>query len=446
MLLSIGQSALSTFLTVAFVPIGHSSWLISHSDQSVVQVNCIFTCFFSIIFAMTDYSKLTTEVLRLLCQEKRLPITGPKQTLINRLRGNRDKDKTSESTKGKTRGKRPATPPATRSKRSKDDSGSSQTEHPPPVLSINDDSHDNEQPNDGDSTRSREPMPFSVEQITSIVSAIVESKLASMSPVPTPTSQANAANINLGDPNEVQRLLNNQSPPTGDIAAHVDGKTRTAILQGEYVDFVSLLHENSTASSNISELLSLTVNGESVPIHLPSQGRRKKVPIDSFDRWLSAFSVFATILLSSFPHRAVEMFAYLNIIQSAHKKFLGLSWLAYDIDFRRRAARDPTLSWNKIHPQLYLEKFTGLSRSACFTCGGVDHMSHSCPLSPPRDRTGSQPSDPCRNFNRGTACIRTPCPYPHRCSVPHCEESHPATLHPTHRHGKSSKEDNQKRR
>ena len=37
-------------------------------------------------------------------------------------------------------------------------------------------------------------------------------------------------------------------------------------------------------------------------------------------------------------------------LQLIHKKFLGLSWLAYDIDFRRRAARDPTLSWNKIHP------------------------------------------------------------------------------------------------
>ena len=90
-------------------------------------------------------------------------------------------------------------------------------------------------------------------------------------------------------------------------------------------------------------MLSLTVNGESVPLHFRSQGRRKKVLIDSFDRWLSAFSVFATFLLSSFPHRTVEIFAYLNIIQSAHKKFLGLTWLAYDINFRRRTARDLTL-------------------------------------------------------------------------------------------------------
>ena len=51
---------------------------------------------------------------------------------------------------------------------------------------------------------------------------------------------------------------------------HVDEKTRKAILKGEYIDFVSLLHENSTASSNVNELLTLTVNGES-PTHFFSR-------------------------------------------------------------------------------------------------------------------------------------------------------------------------------
>ena len=111
---------------------------------------------------MTDYSNVTSKVMRLLYR------------------------------------KGPATPPTTRSKRSKDDSGSSQTETPSPVPSVNDDSNNNEQPKDGDSTRSGEPTPFSVEHITLIVSAIVESKLASMSPASTPTSQANAAKINPG--------------------------------------------------------------------------------------------------------------------------------------------------------------------------------------------------------------------------------------------------------
>ena len=284
--------------------------------------------------------------------------------------------------------------------------------------------------------------PITVDQITSIVSAIVESKLANLS---SPPGRASASTsepaVNLGDPNSVHQLLSK----SGDLAAHVDEKTRKAIVKGEYVDFVSLLHENSTASPTAHDLLTLTVNGESLPISFPSQRRARKVPIDSFDLWLSAFSVFSTVLLSTFPHQAVEMFSYLNIIQSAHKKFLGLSWLAYDIDFRRRAAQDPTLTWSKIHPQLYLEKFTGMSRSACFTCGGADHMSHSCPLSSRRDTPGPI-GDPCRNFNRGVACSRTPCPYPHRCSVNNCNEAHPATTHPSKRLGTSSKSSDHKRR
>lgn len=61
------------------------------------------------------------------------------------------------------------------------------------------------------------------------------------------------------------------------------------------------------------------------------------------------------------------MFAYRIIMRSMQKKFLGLSWLAYDTDVRRRAAQDPALTWSKIHPQLYLDKFTGMPCSACFT-------------------------------------------------------------------------------
>lgn len=187
-----------------------------------------------------------------------------------------------------------------------------------------------------------------MDQITSIVSAIVESKLASLSNTPERASASTGEPVvNLGDPNTVHQLPY-QSSNSGDLAAHVDQKTRKAIVKGEYVDFVSLLHENSTTYPTASDLLTLTVNGESLPISFPSQRRAKKVPIDSFGRWLSAFSVFSTVFLSAFPHRAVEMFSYLNIIQSAHKKFLGLSWLAYDIDFTRRAAQDSTLTWSNL--------------------------------------------------------------------------------------------------
>jgi len=156
---------------------------------------------------------------------------------------------------------------------------------------------------------------------------------------------------------------------------------------------------------------------------------------------------FCNYFLSSFPHQAVEMFAYLNIIQSAHKKFLGLSWFAYDIDFRRRAARDPTLSWNKIHPQLYLEKFTGLSRSACFSCGGggviclipalclpLEIGQAASPVIPAKTSIGEQPASGHLAPTLAAAQSHTA----RSLTQPPCTA--PAT------HGKSSKEDNHKRR
>lgn len=56
-------------------------------------------------------------------------------------------------------------------------------------------------------------------------------------------------------------------------------KTRKAILKGECVDFVSLLpvHKNSV-SSNVNKLLTLTVNGESLPISFLGRGDLRKFP------------------------------------------------------------------------------------------------------------------------------------------------------------------------
>ena len=390
---------------------------------------------------MTDYTKLTSEVLRLLCQQSSLSITGNRQALISRLKAQQQQSKRTSSRSTSARAKCQKTT-STRVRTAEVTPDTEPREEPDDQAAI---------PPPNANTKGEEPLnetqpSITVDQITSIVSAIVESKLATFSSTPGRASASTAEPaVNLGDPNSVHQLLSTPSSNSGDLAAHVDEKTWKAIVKGEYVDFILLLHENSTSSPTTHDLLTLTVNGESLPISFPSQRRAKKVPIDSFDGWLSAFSVFSTVLLSTFPHRAVEMFSYLNIIQSAHKKFLGLSWLAYDIDFRQRAAQDPALTWSKIHPQLYLEKFTGMSRSARFTCGGVDHMSHSCPLSSRRDNPSSV-GDPCRNFNRGIACSRTPCPYPHRCSVDNCNEAHPATTHPSKRLGTSSKSSDHKRR
>lgn len=149
------------------------------------------------------------------------------------------------------------------------------------------------------SERSKEPLnesqlPITMDQITTIVSAIVENKMATVAN--TPLQQAGLltveATVDFCDQNFVQQPLATPLSNPGDIAAHVNEKTWKAILQDEYIDFVSLLHKNFNTSSTIHDLLTIMANGESLPISFPSQRRAKKVSIDCFDQWLSAFSFF----------------------------------------------------------------------------------------------------------------------------------------------------------
>ncbi|XP_015773067.1 PREDICTED: uncharacterized protein LOC107351288 [Acropora digitifera] len=94
--------------------------------------------------------------------------------------------------------------------------------------------HNSQIPPPNTNTTSEDPLneaqpPITVDQITSIVSAIVESKLANLSSPPGRASASTAEPaFNLGDPNSVHQLLSK----SGDLAAHVDEKTRKAIVKG----------------------------------------------------------------------------------------------------------------------------------------------------------------------------------------------------------------------
>lgn len=136
---------------------------------------------------------------------------------------------------------------------------------------------------------------------------------------------------------------------------------------------------------------------------------RTKTHIDSIDKWLSAFAIYCMFLLTQFPQRAVEMFCYQEIIHSAHRKFAGLAWLSYDIDFRRKAASNPALNWGERDIQLYLLKFTGQAKSSCPIGGSGDHLSLGCSLSALRPSTTTQRGT-CNNLNRGAKCSRIHAP------------------------------------
>ena len=128
---------------------------------------------------MTDYTKLTLEVLRLLCQQSSLSITGNQQALILCLKAQQQQLKRTGSCSLSARAKRQKTT-STRVR----------------TAGVTPDAESREEPDDqaailppNANTTGEEPLneaqpPITVDQITSIVSTMVDSKLATLSSMP----------------------------------------------------------------------------------------------------------------------------------------------------------------------------------------------------------------------------------------------------------------------
>ena len=153
-------------------------------------------------------------------------------------------------------------------------------------------------------------------------------------------------------------------------------------------------------TASLSVQFALSVEGDrefSIPIpNFSNFGKRPK--IDSIDKWLTAFGIYASIVVEKFPHKASQFFAYQRIIREASQKFKGLAWYSYDIAFRKLAAENPALNWGEHHLQLWLDKFTELLRDqfvssaaariifliyALFPHQGLEVTGHACPTTVP---------------------------------------------------------------
>ena len=231
--------------------------------------------------------------------------------------------------------------------------------------------------------------------------------------------------FNPSDPANVAALHPDFRQPS--LASHLTKTTTTAITNGEYVDFATLLPISSLLEQARNSQLHLQVGAQGVTIPLPATSKRPK--ITSIEKWLDAFAIFSSVLVSIYPSRAAALIAYQQLIRDAVRKFPGMAWYVYDVEFRRRASHNLSLNWGERDVQLYLDTFTGLPNSGCRTCSSSDHHADSCPLSPPRSRDSPNRSDLCYNFNNGRPCARSPCPYKHRCNQPGCNATHSGQDH-----------------
>ena len=155
----------------------------------------------------------------------------------------------------------------------------------------------------------------------------------------------------------------------------------------------------------------------------------------------------AALLVSRFPEKAPELFAYQASIIRAERNFEGRRWVTYNRCFRREALAQKSLDWYIPNARLYNEAFTWRAKAVprCTFCLQEDHVAQHCPHNPNRPWPGwfqePMPFQPnlshqppttrppqslecSHRYNEGKCRqTATTCRYAHRCTE--CGGPHP---------------------
>ena len=123
---------------------------------------------------------------------------------------------------------------------------------------------------------------------------------------------------------------------------------------------------------------------DDTPADTPAQRRPAKPPVITIKSWLECYSRMAAVLVSRFPEKAPELWAYQCTIMKAAHDYDGANWVAYDRLFRRDMLARKDLNWSVPNTRLYNEAFTGRARSIprCPHCLADDHGGITCPHNP----------------------------------------------------------------
>ena len=363
-----------------------------------------------------NLASLSTEVLRLRLQAANLPVTGSKAEMISRLKAAVQL--------------RPSQPPfsghvqkrITRSKR---------------ITAT--------RPHRADPTNADRVLDDASEQSSSegSVDGLEEDDvdLASFglsAPQPSPFTDAQMAAIQDTVRLSLEQVINNRSspsvepfssPPTPStstpaprrqgaatpLGLHrpLDRNLEDKILRGEYVDFTLLLPD-SLSRPQVPEIqlrVDDSTPGSAFPV---SMVRKRKPVIDNFQKWLDAYTAYMLVLVTSYPRRSLELLKYQQIISRAAIKFKGLAFLAYNEQFRRRAAYDLSISWDQVDLELWTVTFSGLAKPHCLLCSSPHHSQTDCPSADP-SRLPEKNGPVCFRFNRTSGCTASACPFPHVC-------------------------------
>lgn len=370
-----------------------------------------------------NLTSLSTEVLRLRLQAANLPITGSKAEMITRLTAAvqpRTSQPPSSGRVQKRTAKRKRTT-ATRPRRADPsnadrvlDDASDRTSSVGSVDGLEEDDVDLAPLALSSPQRAptnSQPGPFTDAQMAAIQDTVrlsLEQAINSRSCPPVDPYSSPPTPITSSPASRRQGA----ATPLG-LHRPLDRNLEDKILRGEYVDFTLLLPD-SLSRPQVPEIqlrVDDSTPGSASPV---SMVRKRKPVIDNFQKWLDAYTAYMLVLVASYPRRSLELLKYQQIISRAATKFKGLAFLAYDEQFRRRAAYDLSISWDQVDLELWTVTFSGLAKPHCLLCSSPYHSQTDCPSADP-SRLPPRNGPVCFRFNRTSGCTASACPFPHVC-------------------------------
>ena len=203
------------------------------------------------------------------------------------------------------------------------------------------------------------------------------------------------------------------------LGSHLSQALVNKIINSEYIEFASLLQNNSvTSNSDSSSGLSLTFESGRF-IWSGSKSR----PVPNIYTWSDAFLTFSAIFLGAHPSRTQELLKYGNIVRTAHARHGGYGWRDYDVQFRLTQMRYPNRAWGFIDQELWTLCILSPVAHHGLPSHAVREGSHNFHSSGQRrgGKSGSSRGGQgvCYAFNDQSGCKRDSCRYLHKCKKCH---------------------------
>ena len=215
-------------------------------------------------------------------------------------------------------------------------------------------------------------------------------------------------------------------------------KMMEAIKSGKYVSFDVLLSAvlggagGLTSTQGITLRVEETVVGDAHSMSLASTDSGK-LKVVGMEQWIVAWTNFFEVFAHFHPHLIAKLITYPGLIVRYYTTFKPFAWIAYDMSFREKVARDATIQWDKEDERLYSTYLRGhflqqsprrvirstgeVSPITCFSCGLKRHVASRCTR-----QAGAVAAPICRRFN-GANCRIPACKFRHICI--HCSGDHP---------------------